>query len=262
MIVQNLSCAQPKGRNALLQSLPPALRLLSKFEDELLPLVHKIWWHIEKRLLNDPDRHVKLGALKVLQVIAKVSGSFIKQRVSNDLLPKLLDSLQPDKVVTIKKPQEIPQLKKPISFEELKRITIKHAKESKSEILLTPRCVEFKVQQKTLKTLAVLTTYLKFHDRNLYKIIDATYKYLHKDMPNEMQRYALYLYRALVGVNPDLMWVVFHSLGGIRTPINTHNPLGLHLSMFPKPPPMRTDGYKKTCSECLYGLRTPNHRSY
>ena len=38
-----------------------------------------------------------------------------------------------------------------------------------------------------------------------------------RDMPNEMQRYALYLYRALVGVNPDLMWVVFHSLGGEKT---------------------------------------------
>ena len=39
-----------------------------------------------------------------------------------------------DKVIVIQKPKEIPPLKKPISFEELKRMTIKHAKETKSEV--------------------------------------------------------------------------------------------------------------------------------
>ena len=34
----------------------------------------------------------------------------------------------------IAKPKEIPPLKKPISFEELKRMTLKHAKETKSEV--------------------------------------------------------------------------------------------------------------------------------
>ena len=48
------------------------------------------------------------------------------------------------------------------------------------QVLLTPRSVQFKVQQRVLKTLAVLTTYLKFHDRDLYRIIGASYKYLHK----------------------------------------------------------------------------------
>ncbi|XP_063677926.1 TELO2-interacting protein 1 homolog [Bolinopsis microptera] len=254
--IQNLTCTQADCRVSLLQTICTALRILSKTEDELLPLVHKVWWHLEKRLLSDYDFHVKLEALKVLQTIAKVSGSFIKQRVSKDLLPSLLSSLEPDKVIVIPKPKEIPPLKKPISFEELKRMTIKHAQETKSEVLLTPRSVQFKVQQRVLKTLAVLTTYLKFHDRDLYRIIGASYKYLHKDMPNEMQRYALYLYRALVGVNPDLMWVVFHSLGGIQTPIHDQTPMTL--SLFPKPPPLQTAGYKKTCSECLYGLRTLN----
>ena len=45
---------------------------------------------------------------------------------------------------------------------------------------MTPKSVQFKVQQRVLKTLAVLTTYLKFNDRDLYKIIGASYKYLHK----------------------------------------------------------------------------------
>ena len=40
-----------------------------------------------------------------------------------------------DKVIVIPKPKEIPPLKKPISFEELKRMTLKHAKETKSEVL-------------------------------------------------------------------------------------------------------------------------------
>ena len=42
-----------------------------------------------------------------------------------------------DKVIVIQKPKEIPPLKKPISFEELKRMTIKHAKETKSEVFLS-----------------------------------------------------------------------------------------------------------------------------
>lgn len=51
--IQNLTCAQPDGRVTLLQAVSAALRILSKNEDELLPLVHKVWWHLEKRLLSD-----------------------------------------------------------------------------------------------------------------------------------------------------------------------------------------------------------------
>ena len=40
----------------------------------------------------------------------------------------------PDKVLIIKKIPEVPPLKKPVSFDELKRMTLKHVKESKSEV--------------------------------------------------------------------------------------------------------------------------------
>ena len=55
-----------------------------------------------------------------------------------------------------------------------------------------------------------------------------------------MQRYALYLYRALVGVNPDLMWVVFHSLGGTKKHL-----FQFSCSVSSLPPEKKVDVFRK-----------------
>eukprot|EP00116_Pleurobrachia_bachei_P009918 sb/3470180/ len=202
-------------------------------------------------IIHCSDHTVKLEALRVFGKIAKLSGSFIKQRVTNDVLPYLLSSLKPDKVVKLSHARKLPFITQPVSFDELRRITIKHARETKPEVLLQPCSVEYKIQLRLLKTLATLTTYLKFHDRQLYKIIEASYKFIHRDMPHDLQRHGLYLFRALSGVNPDLMWMVLHSLGGIKIPIRT-----LRSNLFNASSSPEAAGYKRTCSECLYGLKS------
>ena len=190
---------------------------MSEIENELLPLVHQSWSSLLPRL-RDHEYTVRLEALNLLQSLATLSGDFVKQRVIKDVLPRLRECLRPEKIMTFPEPKKAPKITKPMSFEALKEITLQHmhanSKLKDSEVISTPRSVEFKVQKSTLETLAVLTTHCRFNDEELYKLIKSSYKYLHKDMHEDMQRPALYLYRALIGVNSDLMWVVLHSLGG------------------------------------------------
>eukprot|EP00116_Pleurobrachia_bachei_P005683 sb/3465945/ len=51
--IQNLGSPVPKVRVELLRTVCTGLHVLNSHEEELLPLVHKTWWHLEKRLLRD-----------------------------------------------------------------------------------------------------------------------------------------------------------------------------------------------------------------
>ena len=66
-----------------------ALAAVGEVEDELLPMIHQNWPPVAARFA-DPDFHVALGAWRVAERMAALSGSFVHRKLCLDLWPRLL----------------------------------------------------------------------------------------------------------------------------------------------------------------------------
>ena len=80
------------------------------------------------------------------------------------IIKSVNNSRSSDKVLTIKKVPVVPPLKKPVSFDELKRMTLKHARESKSEVFAL---------NYVLITIVYLMLYIINFNLGPYSVVDA-----------------------------------------------------------------------------------------
>lgn len=62
------------------------------FPDELLPLVHKVWPPFVQRF-SDVEQVVIMKAFDTLRLLAGAAEDFLRRRVTNDVLPRVITSL-------------------------------------------------------------------------------------------------------------------------------------------------------------------------
>ncbi|KAM4032935.1 TELO2-interacting protein 1 homolog [Anomaloglossus baeobatrachus] len=171
-----LSHGDTQIRIQALEILRLCLIPLHSQEDVLLPLAHKIWPCLVKRLLQD-EPLVLLWAFQMLVSLAALCKDFIRQRVCKDALPAFLTSLRSQALVSC------------------------HAGPVYSHTL------GFKLQKALLDGLGTLCVDLAFGDSDLLEVIDSCTLYLSARQPKPLQEAAMRTLLSLSKLDPDIVWL-------------------------------------------------------
>uniref|UniRef100_A0A182JX35 TTI1 C-terminal TPR domain-containing protein n=1 Tax=Anopheles christyi TaxID=43041 RepID=A0A182JX35_9DIPT len=85
---KHLASADDAERIVSLSTLNEGIHVLQRYENQLLPLVHNIWFNFTERF-SDRNPAVVSNAFELLLTMAQLSKDFIRNRSLDDVLPKL-----------------------------------------------------------------------------------------------------------------------------------------------------------------------------
>jgi hypothetical protein len=91
-----LSHGEPQVRMSLLALLEEAMPVLATNEDLFLPFVHLVWPPL-CHLLDDPQAYVVANAYRLVAKLITYSGTFMRRRVTEDVLWRIQEVLTPPK---------------------------------------------------------------------------------------------------------------------------------------------------------------------
>ncbi|KAG8446125.1 hypothetical protein GDO86_013842 [Hymenochirus boettgeri] len=157
-----LSHNDPKIRMQALDTVQLSLVPLQSQEDVLLPLAHKIWPSLVKRLLQD-EPLVLLAAFQVLLSLALSCRDFLRQRVCKEALPAFLKSLRSQAAVS-----------------------------SRAGPIYT-HTLGYKLQFSLLEGLGTLCVTIGLGDHDLLEVMDSCMLYLSSRQPKKLQEAAVRL---------------------------------------------------------------------
>ncbi|OCT57745.1 hypothetical protein XELAEV_18003080mg [Xenopus laevis] len=155
-----LSHSDPQIRMQALDTLRLSLLSLQTQENVLLPLAHKIWPCLVKRLLQD-EPLILLRAFQVLVCLAVSCRDFLRQRVCKDALPAFLKSLRSQASVSVRAGP------------------------------IYTHTLGFKLQLALLEGLGTLCVTLGLGDSDLLEVIDSCMLYLSSRQPKKLQEAAI-----------------------------------------------------------------------
>ncbi|XP_077470182.1 TELO2-interacting protein 1 homolog [Stigmatopora argus] len=164
-----------------LDVLELCVSVLSERENELLPMAHQCWPALLQRLTAD-DPLAVLRAFRVLCTLGHTCGDFLRRRVSKEILPKLSSSLAQQA---------------PIS--------------AKAGPIYT-HTLAYKLQLAVLKGLGSLCQSLDLAEADLDVVCDACLPYLSCRQPVKLQEACLSVFRHLIQVDPDGLWLTLNEL--------------------------------------------------
>ncbi|CAK8678703.1 unnamed protein product [Clavelina lepadiformis] len=186
-----LSSRSVKIRIVTMEIIYEGLQMLSKHENTLLPRVHGIWGTLIARC-RDKELQIVARAFDIICLIASYSGDFIRRRLTKDVLPKLLDFLKnhSKSVKLIGRDAQI---------------AFKHS-------------TVFKLQRDILNKLGPLLVAATVSFDDIHETFSVCYVFLNAKQPQELQDAAVNLFRNLIRIDPDSMWL---SLSNIYSPTST-----------------------------------------
>ncbi|EDO28280.1 predicted protein [Nematostella vectensis] len=85
----------------VLDTIDESVRFIRHHENHLLPLIHKLWPPLVRRLKHQ-EEVVVVKAIEVVCGMAECSGDFMRRRVEKDVLPWLLQYLERQAAVSAK----------------------------------------------------------------------------------------------------------------------------------------------------------------
>ncbi|XP_053574057.1 TELO2-interacting protein 1 homolog [Bombina bombina] len=185
-----LSHSDAKIRLQALDTLRLSLVILQTQQDVLLPLAHRIWPSLVKRLLQDGPL-VLLRAFQVLESLVSSCRDFLRQRVCKDALPAFLNSLRSQAPVSARA--------SPIYSHTL----------------------GFKLQLALLEGLGTLCVALGLGDGDLLEVLDSCMLYLSVRQPSKLQETAFSVFLSVARLDPDIVW---HYLCEWQSPPTTPHP--------------------------------------
>ncbi|KAM9296196.1 TELO2-interacting protein 1 homolog [Gastrophryne carolinensis] len=171
-----LSHSNLQIRVQALDTLRLSLLPLHSQEDVLLPLVHRVWPCLVKRLIQD-EPLILLRAFQVLVSLASSCRDFLRQRVCKDALPAFLTSLRSQALVSC------------------------HAGPIYSHTL------GFKLQKALLEDLGPLCVDMELGDSDLLEVIDSCMLYLSARQPKQLQEAAIRTFLSLSHLDQDMVWL-------------------------------------------------------
>ncbi|XP_077998436.1 TELO2-interacting protein 1 homolog isoform X2 [Glandiceps talaboti] len=172
-----LSSKNPRLRLLVLDVVKHSVLVLQQMEDELLPLVHKIWPPMIQRFV-DEEQFVTIKAFQTLLTMGKVSGDFIKRRVVKDVLPKLVNFLEKQATISIKSGP-----------------AYKHT-------------IGYKQQLSILSGIGQLCIQLDIGCNECTTIANACLPYLSVKQPISLQQAAIDVFECLITTEPDMIWLL------------------------------------------------------
>ncbi|XP_015794674.1 TELO2-interacting protein 1 homolog [Tetranychus urticae] len=154
------------------------LRILKPWEDEILPLAHKLWTPILKRF-NTGNLVLLTKCYHCLIVMSQCCGDFLKSRTLEQVIPRLISFLRSQYSKSFLKTDSSPY-----------KYTL-----------------EYKLQCEVLRTIGLLCDYLKIESLSLWPVIEAVIPYLSNKQPRSLQQEALKSCKILIFLDP----FAFHS---------------------------------------------------
>ncbi|KAM5136038.1 TELO2-interacting protein 1 homolog [Mantella aurantiaca] len=171
-----LSHGDHQIRVQALDTLRLSLLPLQSKEDVLLPLAHKIWPCLVKRLLLD-EPLVLLRAFQLLVSLASSCKDFLRQRVCKEAFPVFLTSLRSQALV------------------------------SSNALPIYSHMLGYKLQLAILEGFGSLCVDLALGDNDLLEVIDSCMLYLSVRQPKKLQEAAVRTLLNLSQLDPDIVWL-------------------------------------------------------
>lgn len=167
----------------VLKILKEGVFILTAYDDQLLPVVHKIWSPLKYVLINS-DSLGKQHAFQLLIVLAHTAKDFIRARTLSDVLPSMWDVL--------------------ITSSKNSRLKDSGSVYRHSQL--------YKLQLLILSSLGPLAVDIGLQEKELHQTLHATTPYLSSNQPVPLQEAAKGLYRTIAMLNLDLVWLQLISL--------------------------------------------------
>ncbi|XP_027842762.2 TELO2-interacting protein 1 homolog [Aphis gossypii] len=175
----------PSKHNSLpLQILNEGLNVISSYEDQLLPMVHKIWSPLCTKFNSNTDDIVFREAFNVLTTMASTAKDFIRSRSLKQVLPTITERLAS-------------------SAKQSRKV-------AKGSVYFTSH--KYKMQYTILSGLADFVLNLNFFEKDMHDVSNSVAYYLDKDQPIELQNKSKEFYKKLYEKHSDFVWIYLQSL--------------------------------------------------
>lgn len=178
--VSMISSDYPEVKILALKTAALGFEILHNDENTLLPLVHKIWAPLEKRLVGDyaQNLEVSLCAFECLVSMAENAKDFIKRRTLDSIIPRICLFLE------------------------------SQAKESSEEKDYGPygMTVAYKCQLKILTHLGALAYHIELAYSNLWRVVRTTLLYLNASQMESLRRASRISLHYMMALDADCVW--------------------------------------------------------
>ncbi|XP_063063959.1 TELO2-interacting protein 1 homolog [Engraulis encrasicolus] len=170
-----LSLPSLRLRLKVLDMLELGVRVMSECKDQLLPMVHRCWPVLERRL-NDEDPFIVPQAFKVLCSLGEVCTDFLRKRVSKSVIPTVAAFLTKQALTSMKTGPHYTQT------------------------------LNFKRQLTYLQGLGSLCVSLDLAESDVFLVTDACLPYLSALQPPKLQEAGCSVFQCLIAKDPDVVW--------------------------------------------------------
>ncbi|XP_038075424.1 TELO2-interacting protein 1 homolog [Patiria miniata] len=192
-----LSANDPRLRLKVLEIVRHGMLALQNHQDELLPLIHRLWPAFVQRF-QDTDQLVTCRACQTLQTMADTGGDFIQKRVIKDVWPKLVSFLEAQAKISEKAGP-----------------AYRH----------TSAC---KLQSAILHCVGPVCTNTGMGGGELAKMATACLPYLSARQPEMLQTVALESFEAFAELEPDAIWLTLNDVYCPSTALPPHEGFPTH----------------------------------
>ncbi|EDO32342.1 predicted protein, partial [Nematostella vectensis] len=166
----------------VLDTIDESVRVIRHHENHLLPLIHKLWPPLVRRLKHQ-EEVVVVKAIEVVCGMAECSGDFMRRRVEKDVLPWLLQYLERQAAVS--------------------------AKVSGAAYLHTKA---LKLQLAALHGLRRLCSQVEVGETELDRVCNTCTLYLSDRQPLVLQKACMAAFEAFITLDPDAVWLTLNQL--------------------------------------------------
>nr|XP_002130662.1 TELO2-interacting protein 1 homolog [Ciona intestinalis] len=178
-------------RIMVLVAVADGIVALSGQDTWLLPMVHQLWPSIVSRF-EDQEMQVVQKAFEVICVISSTCGDFIRKRLGKEILPKLMSFLK----------QQQSNNRKLTNY-------------SHSSVAFTHTAL-YKLQLNVLQNLGPLLVHSSLGGMDITTICASCYGFLSITQPPKLQESAVILFRNLITVNGDAVWLFLSDIFSVK----------------------------------------------
>lgn len=169
-----LSLPEEDHRLLVIEIISHCVRGLAQQENDLLPLVHKMWPSLVSRLSDDVA--VANCAFQVILDLSVVCGDFVYRRVNSDIFPKILPFLR------------------------------SHVSDGIKSRTRHPFTLIYRLQLTALTAIGVLAVGINAQGRSLWTMIYALLPYLNRNQPPALIEATRESLLRLKSLDPDAVW--------------------------------------------------------
>ncbi|XP_002130662.2 TELO2-interacting protein 1 homolog [Ciona intestinalis] len=178
-------------RIMVMDAVAEGIVALSGQDTWLLPMVHQLWPSIVSRF-EDQEMQVVQKAFEVICVISSTCGDFIRKRLGKEILPKLMNFLK----------QQQSNNRALTNY-------------SHSSVAFTHTAL-YKLKLNLLQNLGPLLVHSSLGGMDITTICASCYGFLSMTQPPKLQESAIILFRNLITVNSDAVWLFLSDIFSVK----------------------------------------------